>query len=206
MGKKLPATLLILGSLLVACGEDDDKKQTEPVAKAIESMKTTPPETGEQTPPAPTEPDVPDGPSPEEIAEQEEFERALDYSKRVKKFNQKYRSQNKTLEREIKRATSPAGFIAAAKKYKRYLNRTAHTLRKMKPPPQVRTYHHRMVTLVRRANGHVSIVIGGVRQLNLEKIRKFETLFNRDVVKIEKATDTINTRMRRLYKDLPAGG
>jgi hypothetical protein len=166
------------GALVAGCGGDDSERKAEieaPVQKRATSATTS------LHKPGPTLADV-----------------AIDYQKRVERFAKKYRSQRKTLIKGFKNAKTPAAYITVAKKYKRYLNRSAHTLSVMKPPRPVGRYHRRLIVIIRRLNGHMSIAIGGVKQLNLRKLRRVEVLVDRDIDKGGKAAETIDDRMREL--------
>ena len=71
----------------------------------------------------------------------------------------------------------------------------------MKPPRTVRPYHRRLIVIIRRLNGHLSIAIGAVKQHNLSKFRRFQTVVNRDLDKGEKAGVTIDNRLVKLIEN-----
>jgi hypothetical protein len=197
-------SVAIAGALLAGCGESDDEAtdqakapKQEQTSSTTTATDTTPaPESTTTTGPATTEPDVPDEP-----AEPTQQEIAIKYSKRIRKFNKKYRAQGKALVKGFKRAQTPEQLIAVSKKYKRYLNRAAHTLAVMKPPRLIRPYHHRFIVIVRRTNGHMSIGIGSIKQRSITKLRRFETLIDRDIKKGDKAAETIDNRMEKVLLD-----
>jgi len=169
-----------MGALVGGCGGDDSDGTAaidEPVQKRAANA------TAGLTKPGPTLTDV-----------------AIDYQRRVDRFARKYRSQRRTLIKWFKAAKTPAAYIVVAKKYKRYLNRSAHSLSKMKPPRPIRRYHHRLIVIIRRLNGHMSIAIGAVKQLNLRKLNRFETLIDRDIDKGDKAAKTIDDRLYELSR------
>ena len=183
--------MLVAGALLAGCGGDDEKGRLSEAARA--TTTTTAPK-----PPPPSEPDVtqkaePSGPTQAEIG--------IDYRIRIDRFIKHYRGQRKSLIKRLKAAQTPGAFIAACKKYKRYLNKTAHTLSVMKPPRAVRSYHHRLIVIIRRFNGHMSIAIGAVEQHNLPKFRRFQTVADRDYDKAEKAGVTIDKRLAQLIEN-----
>jgi hypothetical protein len=181
VGRRSALVVLMMGALVGGCGGDDPDPKAD-VTERVQKRATSAATGVDKRQPA--------GPSQADLA--------LDYQRRVERFSKKYRSQRKTLIHGFKNAKTPAAYIAVAKKYKRYLNRSAHSLAVMKPPRPVRRYHQRLIVIIRRLNGHMSIAIGGVKQLNLQKLNRFDMLINRDIEKGDKAAKTIDRRMREL--------